>query len=66
METESSFCQKCFGQILNQNLSKFSDFVRFSGEIGQIFSQILQNFSQILLSSTLAIDTLLNFRGRLE
>ena len=40
----SDFCQKWsdFGQIL----------VRFSGKIGQIVSQILENFSQILIIST--------------
>ena len=41
----SDFCQKWsdFGQIL----------VKFSGKIGQIVSQILESFSQILIISTL-------------
>ena len=43
----SDFGSKCvkYGPIL----------VRFSGEIGQIVSQIFQNFSQILLISTLEV-----------
>ena len=41
----SDFCQKLsdFGQILD----------RFPGKIGQIGGQILENFSQILIISTL-------------
>ena len=43
----SDFCQKWldFGQIL----------VRFSDKFGQIVSKILENFSQILIISTLAL-----------
>ena len=45
----SDFCQKWldFGQIL----------VRFSGKIGQIVSQTLENFSPILIVSTLLLVT---------
>ena len=33
---------------------------RFSGKIGQIVSQILENFSQILIISTLVCDALMD------
>ena len=44
-----------------KNSQKWSDFgqilVRFSGRIGKIVSQIFENFSQILIISTLDIVT---------
>ena len=39
------FGQKYFGQIFGQNGTKM---VRFSGKVGQIVIQILENVSQIL------------------
>ena len=46
-----------FGQIFVKNGWIL---VRFSGKIGQIVSQILKNFSQILIISTLSLCSYVN------
>ena len=46
-----------FGQIFVKNGWIL---VRFLGKIGQIVSQILENFSQILIISTLVCDALVD------